>query len=93
MDEIRFIWRRDKLTLVGREHNVTYGEAVDAVLDPVGLQLPDEEFWDRFIAIGKTKAGRLLYVVYSEDEEEPPESFRLITAYDAPKEYADVYPR
>lgn len=92
MDELRFIWREDKLADVRRKHDVTYGEAVDAVLDPHGHYVEDEIYPDRFGALGKTKAGRLLWVAYAEDETEPPQTYRLITAYDAPKEYRDDYP-
>ena len=92
MSEVRFIWHEEKLAKVQRDHRVSYGEAVDAVLDERGYHAPDKRFWERFIAVGKTKQGRLLAVVFVEDEEEPPETFRLITAFDATKEHINGYP-
>ena len=86
MEELRFIWRQDKLADVRRKHDVTYGEAVDAVLDPGGAHFADETRWGRFTALGRTRAGRKLLVAFAEDEAEPPETYRLITAYDAPRE-------
>lgn len=92
MSDIRFAWRQDKYDEVQRKHNVSFGEAVNALLDPNGLDMPDTVHWERSNFIGRTHTGRLLVVVYTIELDEDAETiFRLITAYDASKEDRNAY--
>lgn len=93
MSELRFVWHEEKYERVKREHRVSYGEAVDALLDPNCLEEPDDVHWERSVYTGKTKHGRLLVVVCALEFDEDQMVYRLITAYGASKEKTDAYAR
>jgi hypothetical protein len=64
---------------------------VAALDDPKGYAVPDPaEHKDRGLWIGKTPWDRILSVVYS--EEDLPR-YRIITAFDAEREWIDEYYR
>jgi uncharacterized DUF497 family protein len=89
--DVGFLWDEEKYARVRREHGVTFHEAIAALEDGNGYEAPDPQGHpDRCLYVGKTEAGRVLIVVYS-DEELP--VYRLITAYDAQGVWLDGYRR
>lgn len=65
-----------------------HGEVVLAFDDPCFYEQPHGEHEDRMTGVAKTVRGRVLLIAYS-DEELP--LYRLITAYDAPHMWVEVY--
>ena len=89
--DIGFIWDEDKYQDVQRKHNVQFYEVVSAFDDPNGYEIVDPAGHDvRWMWIGITAAGRILAIVFS-DEELP--IHRLITAFDAERRWIDEYYR
>ena len=83
--DIGFVWDENKYREVQEKHEVQFYEAVAAFDDPNGFEVPDPEgHEDRWMWIGATAAGRVLVVVYS--EEDLP-LYRFITAFDAVGEF------
>ena len=69
-------------------HNVTPEEAEEAVLiEPLEVDIQQEEKEDRVLCFGRTKPGRLLTVLYTERHGK----IRVITAYDMTKEQQQLY--
>ena len=87
--DIGFVWDESKYQRVIKKHNVRFYEVVSALDDPRGYETPgslsDE---DRWIFVGRTQSGRILNVVYS--EEDLP-LYRIITANDAEGRWLDEY--
>ena len=89
--DIGFIWEEDKYKEVQRKHNVQFHEVVSAFDDPNGYEILDPTAHeDRWILVGRTVGGRILAIVFS-DEELP--IHRLITAFDAERKLSDEYYR
>ncbi len=89
--DIGFIWDEDKYKEVQKRHNVQFYEVVSAFDDPNGYEIPDPAgHEDRRMWIGITAGGRVLAIVFS-DEELP--IYRLITAFDAERKLSDEYYR
>ncbi len=87
--DIGFVWDEDKYLQVQTEHDVQFYEVVAACYDPNRYEIPDPQGHnDRWMLIGKTPNGRILSVIYSE-EDAPLQ--RLITAFDAGQRYSDEY--
>ena len=87
--DIGFVWDEDKYLQMQTEHDVQFYEVVAACHDPNGYEIPDPQGNnDRWMLIGKTPSGRILSVIYS-DEDAPFQ--RLITAFDAGQRYSDEY--
>ena len=83
-----FVWDEEKYELVKSKHDVCFWEVVSAFDDLRFCEQPHDEYEDRMIAVAKTVNDRVLLVIYS-DEDLP--LFRLITAYDAPAYWLEVY--
>lgn len=87
--DLGFVWDEDKYQKVVADHNVRFYEVVSAFDDPNGYETNDPAgHSDRWLLVGQTVQGRILAVVYS-DEEWP--MYRLITAFDAEGRWLDVY--
>ena len=79
--DIGFIWDEDKYQDVQKKHQIQFHEAVAAFDDLNGYEIADPAgHEDRWMRIGSTAGGRILALVYS--EEELP-LYRLITAFEA----------
>ena len=79
--DIGFVWDEEKYQEVRAAHQVQFYEVVSTFDDPNGYEITDSEgHEDRCTWVGSTVAGRVLAVLYS--EEELP-LYRLITAFDA----------
>ena len=61
------------------DHGVSEQEAEEVI---AGAPIAEPSTNDSLIAVGRTRAGRLLKVVYKVDDW-PPDSLFVITAYDA----------
>ena len=84
-----FIWDEDKYKEVQLKHNVKFYEVVAAFDDPHGYEIDDPAgHEDRRMRIGITAGGRVLAIVYS--EEDLP-IYRLITAFDAERRWINEY--
>lgn len=80
--DVGYVWDEEKYRKVQKKHDVMFYEVVNALEDPNGFEQADEVQWEeeRWIWLGQTETGRLLVVVYS-DEELP--LCRIITAFEA----------
>ena len=87
--DIGFIWDADKYQEVQRKHNIQFYEAVAAFDDRNGYEDSDPAgHEDRWIRIGATSRGRVLAIIFS--EEDLP-LYRFITAFDAEGKWLDEY--
>jgi uncharacterized DUF497 family protein len=87
--DIGFIWDEKKYQTTVKRHKVLFYEVVSAFDDPNGYEISDPTgYEDRWMWVGKTHAGRILTIVYS--EEDLP-LYRIITAYDAERRWYDEY--
>jgi uncharacterized protein len=65
----RITWDEAKEAANRRKHGVDFREAIEALLDPLGLSRPDEDHdpeESRWNTIGLTRTGRLLRVTTAE---------------------------
>jgi uncharacterized DUF497 family protein len=86
-----YVWDEEKYKRVRTEHDVRFAEVVDAFEDPFALEeLDPQGKWGRFLLVGQTPAGRVLQVMYSEEELPV---VRLITAYEANEYWRGRYER
>lgn len=89
--DIGFVWDENKYREVQEKHEVQFYEAVAAFDDPDGFEISDPAgHEDRWMCIGATTTGRVLALVYS--EEDLP-FYRFITAFDATGSLHDEYYR
>ena len=87
--DIGFVWDEQKYQQVVAHHQVRFYEVVAAFEDPNGYEIPDPAgHADRWMWVGQTVDGRVLVVIYS--EEELP-LHRVLTAFDAEGRWRDVY--
>ena len=87
--DIGFVWDEDKYQTVQRKHGVKFYETVSAFEDLNGYIAPDPAgHEDRWMWVGQTISGRILSVIYS--EEELP-LHRIITAFDADDRFITEY--
>lgn len=88
--DVGYVWDEEKYRKVQKKHDVMFYEVVNALEDPNGFEQADEARWEeeRWIWLGQTETGRLLVVVYS-DEELP--LCRIITAFEATGRWVDEY--
>ena len=88
--DIGYLWDEDKYEKVLKKHNVCFHEVVSALEDPKGFEeaalAADDE--SRWMWTGKTFTGRVLIVIYSEEELPV---HRLITAFDAEGSWLHEY--
>lgn len=85
-----YVWDEDKYQKVLKKHGVMFHEVVDVLEDPNGFEQPDEVQWaeERWLWVGQTSTGRILLVVYS--EEDLP-LYRIITAFEAEGRWVNEY--
>ena len=83
--DIGFIWDENKYKDVQSKHGVQFREVIFAFEDPNGYESPDPAgHEDRWVQIGMTTGGRVLAVVFSEEDLS---IYRLITAFDAERRW------
>ncbi len=63
---MRFTWDPKKAATNLEKHGVSFEEAETAFHDKLGAYYPDRHHEARFILIGYSKHGRILYVVHAE---------------------------
>lgn len=87
--DIGYVWDEVKYQLVQEKHGVTFAEVVD-VMESLETSHEDDPQNNpgRYMAVGQTQQGRLLQVIYT-DEESP--LFRIVTAFPASKEWEDEF--
>ena len=95
MNDVGYVWHEDKYERARAEHGVELLEAIEVDLDPDSLTEDDPQgHWGRYLVVGRTRAGRILQVVCS-DEDLP--LTRFITAFEAHdfwrKRYDSQHPR
>jgi uncharacterized protein len=89
--DIGFVWDESKYRRVVADHHVRFHEVVAAFEDENGFEVPDPAgHADRWLWVGKSSDGRVLVVIYSEQELP---LYRLITAFDAEGAWKDEYER
>lgn len=89
--DLGYLWDERKAALVEKKHGVDLAQAVEALCDPDQLYDEDPQGdWGRFMIVGRTRHGKLLQVILS-DEELP--VMRLITAFEADAVWRQAYER
>jgi len=89
--DICFVWDETKYTDVLKDYDVRFCEVVSAFDDPAGYETHDPaEHEDCWLWVGQTYQGRVLLIVYT--EEDLP-LYRIITAFDAEGRWLDEYRR
>jgi uncharacterized DUF497 family protein len=63
---VRFTWDPRKAAANLKKHGVSFEEAQSAFGDKLGAYYPDSKEETRFILIGLSRPGRMLYVVHAE---------------------------
>ena len=66
-----FDWNPVKAKTNLRKHGVSFEEAVTVFADPLRCTVHDEQHSldeDRYIAVGQSTRGRILFVVYTESD-------------------------
>ena len=87
--DIGFVWDEDKYRQVVAHHDMRFYEVVSAFDDPNGDEILDPAgHADRWMWVGQAVQGRVLMVIYAEDELP---LYRIITAFDAEGEWLDAY--
>ncbi|TKB78479.1 MAG: BrnT family toxin [Nitrospira sp.] len=71
-----FEWDQAKARTNLLQHDVSFEEALTAFADPLAIDAPDRYMPGRFVLIGNSARGRVLFVVY----EERRDSIRLNSA-------------
>ena len=92
MQDALWEWDDDKAERNAREHGVTFEEARTVFQDPRCVEFYDEahsEDEGRYAAIGFSKQGRLLLVVFAPRGSRT----RLISAWEAERDEEEIYER
>jgi len=87
---LQFVWDRAKAAANLRKHGVGFEEAADAFDDPLSITIPDPDHSqgeERFLLVGRSRAGRLLVVAHTERGDE----IRLINARAATRRERQIY--
>lgn len=82
-----FEWDDAKARANERKHGVSFVEALEAFLDPHGITAQEIEDEDRFVLIGMSRRGRVLFVVSAERGER----VRIVSARRATPSQRKVY--
>lgn len=85
-----FAWDESKALTNAQKHGVSFEEAATVFADPLSLTIVDEthsDVEDHFIDIGESSGGRLLVVVYTEQDE----MIRIISCRPATKAERRAY--
>ena len=93
MDDVSFVWDRQKAAQNARKHRVTFEEAMSVFLDENAIEFfdPDHsEDEDRFLLLGVSWRLRLLVVHYAMRRRG--REIRIISARKATKNEAKAYP-
>jgi len=87
---MHYEWDETKRTLNLRKHGVDFADAVGVLEDSAALTIEDEiaEGEIRFVTLGSDFLGRVLYVVWTQRDED---SIRLISARKASRGEARQY--
>ncbi len=67
-DGLIFEWHSDKAEISLKKHGISFDEALTALMDTASLTNEDNRDYDgeqRYITLGVSKYGRLLYVVWT----------------------------
>jgi uncharacterized protein len=87
MSIVEFIWDEANRQHIAR-HGVSPEEAEEAVtIDPLDADIQQHESEPRVLCFGRTKAGRLLTVLYTERGGK----VRVVTAYEMTKSQQRLY--
>ena len=87
--DIGFVWDETKYKNTLVKHNIQFYEMVSAFYDPVGYEMPDPaEHEDRWLWVGRTHQGRVLVIIYT--EEDLP-LYRIVTTFDAQGRWLNEY--
>ena len=87
--DIGYVWDEDKYRMVKKKHQVSFTEVVAAFEDPNAIEFRSRSTKEeRWILVGKTNEGRILSIVFT--EEDLP-IFRIVTAYEAKGEHLREY--
>lgn len=81
--ELRFVWNPQKAAENFRKHSVAFLEAATVLSDPLSLTIADPKHSvreARWVDVGRSSAGRLLVVVYTETETDQMTLVRIISA-------------
>jgi uncharacterized DUF497 family protein len=70
-----FEWDEKKAQTNHRKHGVSFEEAITTFADPMAVDAPDRYMPGRFVLIGNSLRGRILFVIY----EERRDNIRLIS--------------
>lgn len=92
--DLRFVWNQQKASDNFRKHGVTFVEAASVLSDPLSLTVSDPAHSIgevRWIDIGRSSAGRLLVVVYTEVETKQATVVRIISARTPDPDERQVY--
>ena len=87
---LRVEWDADKADINVRKHGVTFDEAVTALMDPLGLTVPDalhSEEEPRYVATGYSQLQRLLVVIYTDRGD----AVRIVSAREATRREQKAY--
>jgi uncharacterized DUF497 family protein len=92
---VHFEWDDDKAVANLRKHGVSFEEGATVFTDPLSFTVSDplhSQDETRYVDIGRSSEGRLLVVVYTEEES----TIRLISCRQATKAerrtYEEAYP-
>ena len=89
--DIGYVWDEDKYERVKVKHGVVFSEVVEVLerLDTLYESDPQGNP-GRYMAVGEAPGGKTLQVIFS-DEDAP--LLRIITAFEASKEWRDEFRR
>jgi len=90
MNDDAFEWDAAKAAENWRRHGVTFPQGGDALCDPFAIEeIDDREDYgeERFVIVGRVEGNVLLFVVYTEREEQ----IRIISARRATQYEQDDY--
>lgn len=88
--ELDFDWDTHNTNKIWEKHKVRFAEAEEVFFDIDLIILPDPTHSvaeERYIVLGKTKTGRLLFVVFTKR----PEKIRVISARDMSRKERKKY--
>lgn len=88
---LEYEWGETKAAANARKHGISFEEATTVFLDPLATTYRDPEHSAaelRFITIGQSTVGRLLFVAHEEISEE---RIRIISARPATRREAHAY--
>lgn len=88
---VEFEWNQHKASRNEKKHGVSFSEATTVFADPLELTIsdPDHSLGEyRFLSIGRSNAGNLLVVFYTEREQS---QIRMISARQATRQERQYY--